>query len=97
MNEIIDWRSWVEAHCGAGERPVIERVLGTLIASDKVPAVWLSGSRVTGLADEHSDTDVRIHAPGWSDADLLEWLHATDPGRRPLVRFSKLGPTMLNY
>lgn len=97
MNEIIDWRSWVESHCGTAERPVIERALGALIANDKVTAVWLSGSRVTGQADEHSDTDVRIHAPGWSDADQLAWLHATDPGRRPLVRFSKLGPTMLNY
>lgn len=97
MSETIDWQNWVQANCGTTERPVIERALGSLIANDKVPAVWISGSRVTGMADEHSDTDVRIHAPGWSEADLLAWLHATDPGRRPLVRFSKLGPTLLNY
>lgn len=97
MNEVLDWRSWVEANCDAGERPVIARALGALMTNDKVAAVWLSGSRVTGEADEHSDTDVRAHAPGWSEADLLAWLGATDPGRRPRVRFSKLGPSLLNY
>lgn len=96
-SDAIDARIWLDSWAGSPGFSEVERALSALIDDEKIFAVWISGSRVTGETDEHSDTDIRVHAPGWIAADFSRWLVRVDPSRQALVRLSKFGSTMLNY
>lgn len=97
VSEVADWTAWsrnVAATRGGG---LVTRAVGVLLAEAKVAALWISGSRAVSEADEHSDTDIRIHAPGWTEADFERWLNAVQPERPVRWRLSKLGPAVWNY
>jgi Nucleotidyltransferase domain. len=92
-----DWAEWSRglAAVRGGERMM--RAVETLLREEKVAALWISGSRAVGAADEHSDVDIRIHAPGWTEGDFETWLAAVQPETRGRWRLSKLGPAVWNY
>ncbi|MES2692306.1 MAG: hypothetical protein V4773_02460, partial [Verrucomicrobiota bacterium] len=60
-------------------------------------SLWISGSRATGKDDRHSDTDIRLHGPRWTEQDTAELLARIGPEGGALVRLSKLAPTVWNY
>jgi len=97
MSEMIDGQEWLQANLDGVQQVYVGRALEWLMANDKVAALWISGSRASGEADAHSDTDIRAHAPGWNEADTAGWLRAVGANPRPLVRLSRLGPAVLNY
>lgn len=94
---VENWRAWLDGFAGEPGYPFVMRAIGTLVADEKIAAVWIAGSRATRQADAHSDTDIRVHAPTWSTGDLEKWLQAVDPEQRPQVRLSRFGPSVLNY
>ena len=97
MTEVANWAEWVRTRGGFPGSDVVGAAIESLLADEKVKALWISGSRAINEADRYSDTDIRIHAPGWSDADFAGWIDELAPASRRLVRLSKLGPTLLNY
>jgi hypothetical protein len=97
MTAVVDWQEWLKRYQTDIAYPFMFRAVATLIANSKALAVWISGSRAIGRADQFSDLDIRIHAPTWTANDLAPWLYSVDPSGRPLVRLSKLGPTNWSY
>lgn len=95
--DLVNWQEWMRDYAAEPGYPFVARAFDWLIAQEKAAAVWISGSRATRTADAHSDTDIRVYAPGWTETDLAAWLRAVDPEQRGLVRLSKLGPSVFNY
>lgn len=97
MSEIAEWATWAPRLEKARGGETVRRALEAMLNDPKVSALWVSGSRAVGAADEHSDVDIRIHARGWSEADFERWLAAVRGETRGRWRLSKLGPAVWNY
>lgn len=97
MADLVSWQEWIKRFESERAFPYIKRAIATLVADERIGAVWVSGSRVTGLGDQFSDIDLRVFAPAWGEEDLTPWLHAVDPLRRATVRLSKLAGIGWNY
>lgn len=97
MIDVVNWRDWLKPYEREPAFPFIAGAVEAAIASEKFSAVWISGSRATRTTDQHSDIDIRAHAPSWAPADFRTWLNQVDPQRNALVRLSWLSPTHWNY
>lgn len=96
MTDVARWEEWLAGRVPEREWPAVRRGVKSLFESPKVEALWVSGSRAMGRTDAYSDTDLRVHAPTWTEADMHGWLREVDT-ERALVRLSKFGPTVWNY
>ena len=65
--DVANWQEWMRDYAAEPGYPFVARALGSLVAGEKIAAVWISGSRATRTADAHSDTDIRAYAPGWTE------------------------------
>lgn len=97
MIEGAEWETWASRLAQARGGELVRRAIEALLNEAKVVALWVSGSRAVGAADEHSDVDIRIHAPGWAEEDFGRWLETLQREPRVRWRLSKLGPTVWNY
>lgn len=97
MIETVEWETWAPRLATARGGELARRAAEVLLSDPKVKALWVSGSRVMGTADEHSDIDIRIHAPEWTEGDFARWLETLQREPRVWWRLSKLGPAAWNY
>ncbi len=97
MIEAAEWETWASGLANVRGGELVRRAIEALLKEAKVVALWVSGSRAVGAADEHSDVDIRIHAPGWVEEDFGRWRETLQREPRVRWRLSKLGPTVWNY
>ena len=95
--ETVEWERWASRLAIARGGGLVRRAVEVLLPDAKVAALWVSGSRAAGTADEHSDVDIRIHAPGWTEEDFARWRETLQREPRVRWRLSKLGPAVWNY
>ncbi len=97
MIAAVEWEAWVSRQANVRGADIVRRAIEALLGESNVVALWVSGSRAAGVADEHSDVDIRIHAPGWEEEDFERWIEMLQREPRVRWRLSKLGPTVWNY
>ncbi len=97
MIETAEWETWASRQTNVRGGDIVRRAIEALLKEVNVVALWVSGSRAVGAADEHSDVDIRIHAPGWEEEDFERWIETLQRESRVRWRLSKLGPTVWNY